>query len=688
MSFNVQRALEAGKSKEEIAVYLSSNAKINMDKALKDGKTHDQIIEYLAPRVGRARGDNPSVPASVENNTSDNNAALEAWKRVPGRTLRAGTKGVGEAIDFIATPFRGALNYGNEFLGGAEDYFKPITPSIMKQYDEWGIAKPETDLEKVADTGASALASGGGFIKGAQTLGTLAKAGGKLAGVTDFLSANPYAQLISSGSGGSASEVAQQAGMGPGGQMVTGLLAGGLAPSIPNMLRNTGTRLGKSIINPEKANAFLRLGEQAPSIGTVSDSGLIQATEGGLTSLFPSAGVMKKAMHRGDDIIQRQVTKASEELAGGGMVPHSLEDMGVIANRGAMESKDAFTSTARNFENNVYKQLEQNTASLDNVLAMVDNNAARLSPSAGEAYRQRIYAELGPLLEDARPSLTLQGKPVPKDILQEAPYLAGKIQQSDPALNVATLRDFRGNVGAKMKAEPTANTAGANQGELKQLYGELAKDIEAALPPEGQQKVSQYNQWYATQKNMRDSVDKTFFGTRDSTATAKAILSADQSQLAELRAVVGDEAFNELRAGALRQISTGGTDAISSTVLSTKLGEGTRSMQPQVRDYLFGEHGKNLGDMARALNESKAFINRSNTANAAFLGGQGALLGVGLPTAPLSTAGTAVGLNMIARGMTNPRTINSLIRASERQVQGSPYANLPGLMGVLSNINE
>ena len=320
-----------------------------------------------------------------------------------------------------------------------------------------------------------------------------------------------------------------------------------------------------------------------------------------------------------------------------------------------------------------YAPLESLSADITNILKFIDEKASTFSPSVAEAYRARMLKELGPILDDAQPKMTLQGAPITEAEVQAQPFLRSVVQEESPSLNVASLRNWRSGLGERMKTPGAATTNDASQAELRSLYGKASEDIEAALPSDGLAQVKDYNRWYATESNVRKDVERTFFGKKDSSATARAILSADEGQLQQLRHVVGEEAFDQLRAGALREMLRG-KNGFSPSVASTRFSDGRTSMQPQARDFLFSGQERGVKDIADALEGSRTFTNTSNTAGT-YNTLQALGLGAGALASLPATATAAAIPYGLAKAVTSPNNINALI---ERAF--NPIAVQPGNM--------
>lgn len=582
----------------------------------------------------------------------------------PGRSFSLGTRnaleGLGGMAGAVVNP---VANLVNASLGGSGTYFQNPGKAAA---DYLGLATPKTSGERWSGV---AIEGGAGALP---TLGAglIMQAAGKAPAIAEVLTAMPRLQMLSGVTGGGAMGAAQEGGAGPVGQMAAGMV-GGLSPMGAGLAgRGLKNVIAQGVINPEKAAAWQAVGVAPPSLGTVSDSGTVQALEGGLRQLLPSSGVMKRAQEAGNVALQNVVEDTAARMARGGAVPQSLEEMGAVAASGAEAGKKAFQQQAREFEGTVYEPLGQLSAELTSIMQYIDDTAARFSPAVGDAYRSRMLKELGAMVEDAQPKMTLQGAPITEAELQAQPFLRGMVEATPSELNVESLRRFRTGINERIDNPLTATTADVNQGELRQLSAAAKRDIEAAIPPDELGQVQEYNRWYAQQKQMRDEVERVFFGNRDSTATAKAILTADADQLNMLRSAVGDDEFNRLRAGALQELSRG-QQGVSPAYTAKALGGGRGGLQEPARQALFGGEEAQAQAIAQALAESRNAMNTSNTAGAnavAQLLGMGA---GGVLNLPLTAIGASVPYG-VSRAVTSPRNIERLINRALNPLQVNP----------------
>ena len=535
--------------------------------------------------------------------------------------MRNVLEGIGSVAGTIANPFANTINW---MLGGDPNYFK--NPGAAAS-DIVGLATPQTDDEKlrsriIEGTSGAVVPIVGGAAAASRAVSPVARSVGRM------VAEAPVSQILGGGIGNAAAETARQSGAGEGTQLALGLLGASVAPGAVAAAGSARNRMG-NLINPEKLQAFRNLGYEAPSLGAVSDSGVVQNLESGLSQALPTAGVMKRARERGQQILDSAVDQTADDIAGGGYVPQNREQLGMFTREATEGSRKAFTEKASRLEDEVYSPFTRNKTKLPTTFERIEQLTDTGSPTADFEARDRLYRQLGGIGTDAR---------------------------DFGGTTVAAARQYRRALGERMGAQPTANTSDATRGEMKNLYGAVSEDIRNAIPENQRESVDAYTRWYANQKQLREDIDKSFFKSGNDSATANALLTADAGKLIELERILGPESIRSIRAGILREaVKNSAGDFTPASIIKgatggNKLQEVRSRMTPQTR---------NLIKAAKALQESRAFANTSNTAGALStiqnLGwGIGAL--ANLPAAAAS-AGSIYGLGRL---LTSPGALRRL----------------------------
>lgn len=146
----------------------------------------------------------------------DLNYAIDQIPRQLGLTGRAAIEGIGDTVDFVASPMRWILNvFGADVHGGGGSYLA----------DKIGLPKPETANERIANTGARMLVPAVGSIKAGEALST---AGGMAGRIGTQLAKAPTSQIQSAVGGGTAGQYVKE-NDGNGIAQFVASMAGGLA---------------------------------------------------------------------------------------------------------------------------------------------------------------------------------------------------------------------------------------------------------------------------------------------------------------------------------------------------------------------------------------------------------------------------------------------------------------------------
>ncbi len=133
----------------------------------------------------------------------------------------AAAAGAAFATDLASLASRGAhAAFGTPVFPGASEL-------VGRGLDALGVARPQTGLERVAETTAGGLAGGLGLAKGAEAVAN-SLASPALRGAAAKLAASPGTAAVSGAGAGAAQQTAAELGVGAPGQFVAGMVGGGL----------------------------------------------------------------------------------------------------------------------------------------------------------------------------------------------------------------------------------------------------------------------------------------------------------------------------------------------------------------------------------------------------------------------------------------------------------------------------
>lgn len=164
---------------------------------------------------------------------------LGSLGRQVGLTARHGIEGVGDTLDFMASPARIAMN------AVLPDKYEISGRTGEAMANLLNLPSPENSTERVVGDVARTMAGTAG-------MGGLAKIGasGLPADLAQSLTQKMGAQLVASAGAGAGGGIARESGAGPTGQIVASL-AGGIAPSaasaMANYLKNSAMNAGATI---------------------------------------------------------------------------------------------------------------------------------------------------------------------------------------------------------------------------------------------------------------------------------------------------------------------------------------------------------------------------------------------------------------------------------------------------------
>ena len=196
---------------------------------------------------------------------------VQELMRQLGLTARYGIEGIGGVADMVASPARVAMNLAGANVRG--DTGKSIANLI-------GLPTPSGKMERVVGDVARTMAASGGMMGAAKTAAPMLS--GASRSIAESLAANPATQTISAAGAGLGSGIARESGSGAGGQMVSGLLGGLVAPvatsaiaGISRGVSNIGSLLGATQGNQASINKLA--GDAATKIAGDSAGKLIPA---------------------------------------------------------------------------------------------------------------------------------------------------------------------------------------------------------------------------------------------------------------------------------------------------------------------------------------------------------------------------------------------------------------------------
>lgn len=176
-------------------------------------------------------------------------AVVSDFPRQLGLTARYGVEGIGDTLNFLATPLRALGNGVNSLndagvaaLGLGNPHHEAIQPvNFSAIADSLSLPKPRNAAERIAGDAARMVASAVvPFSVGAKLASGTP---GVAQGVGNALAASPGKQLISGAAAGAAGGAVREDGGGPGAQLLASLAAGVAAPMAAGKVQQLGNAI-------------------------------------------------------------------------------------------------------------------------------------------------------------------------------------------------------------------------------------------------------------------------------------------------------------------------------------------------------------------------------------------------------------------------------------------------------------
>ncbi len=184
--------------------------------------------------------DAPEKPL-VEKVGSVIKTAVTEAPRQAGLTARYALEGLGDTLDFVASPVRTLQN----MVAPADMQAKPGALSGVADYLE--LPKPANSTERVVGDVSKLLAGGGGLIGAANKVSQAAKAGGVAQNVAKALAAKPKQQAMAAAGAGFGGGSVREAGGDETAQLVGSLIGGLGVPLTEDFMVRSSKAVGKKI---------------------------------------------------------------------------------------------------------------------------------------------------------------------------------------------------------------------------------------------------------------------------------------------------------------------------------------------------------------------------------------------------------------------------------------------------------
>lgn len=645
--------------------------------------------------------------------------AAEAGRGVTlaARSLVRGAAGIG---DIVAAPLAYGINKGLDAAGvDPRNHQLTGTEIFDKAYGATNLPVPESTAERYVDRAGQGL---GGAAGGAGLGRVLAGSGNAvLSGVGKTMASNPIAQGVGAVSSGVGAQAAQEAGLGPIGELAGGL-AGGLVPAIPSGLAGL-------------TRAALRGGEEGrqkvaqsiadfDSAGTTPDIGQATGTKtnqllGAALSRTPGAtGVMARRADAQAGEIQQGVEGLASKLSpnadagkAGVTIERGITGDGGFVDRFKAKSAELYDALDNHLPQGTRVDTSNTAKALDDLTAPIPearNLSERFIPgeikNIKQAFDEDVRGPMAPLnrpdivsevqrrqfaaadqnaaidrTNSLRTSLGLK----PKDNVDPNEDIASLLDQAtDGRLPYEALKKLRTEVGERA-AQPNL-VSDVKSSAWKKLYAGISADMENAATqagPEAKQAWNRANGYYKAGQGRIEALDRVVDKAGGPEAVFNAATSGTKDGAFTIRNVMQSLKPDEqkvLSATVIRRLgqATPGTATEQGEFSINSFLTNWNKLSPAAKGVLFDRHGSSFREDIDAISRTaggfrqaaKTGANPSGTAGASAnqqaLGGFAIAALTGHPVVAGGIAGGVVAGNLAARAFTSPTVVKFLARTT------------------------
>lgn len=588
--------------------------------------------------------------------------------RQVGLAARYGAEGLADTAGILTDPIAVGMN---ALLPG--DPIGRVGDAVRQGADAIGLPQPANEFERVIGDASRAVASGGGTARAAS--GASSAVAGPVARALESMAANPAIIAASSAAGGGASGVAREAGAGPGGQAVAGVLAAMAPGAIPGSVRGLvrGGEQGQDAML-EAISTFGQAGT-SPTVGQATGRRWIQGAEQLLGRTPGASGVITRKAEGQTAAISKTV----EEIAASLAPKSSPQQAGRAIERG-ITGPGGFMAQFRAKSGELY----------DTVGKLLPQDAAVPASTTS-----RTLAQLSTPIQGAENASSA--------MLNSRVATIAKAFQDDLAANggampYQSLKQLRTQVGELIGDSALSPDTPTRQ--LRALYGAMSDDLTAAAKATGDPRVSRAvdraNGYYKAGMARLDEVERVLDRSGGPERVFAAATSGTREGATTLRAVMQSlpkDGQRQVAATMLRRLgraNASAQDDLGEAFSTETFLSNWNKLSPEARGALFDRFGtRYVQDMdalaklpavaktASTLRESgEVFANPSRSSDGAIQAGTigGLVLSAAtgnLPAVGSIASGLAIG-NLSARALTSPKVVSWLAQNSAKPVAALP----------------
>lgn len=649
-------------------------------------------------------------------------------------------KGAAGVPDIVIAPGAELIDRGAQALGASPKYFSGgengLRGYVQAGLDAAGVPEPATSEERFSNRVMEGL---GGAVVGGGLGGLLARSENALiSGVGRSMTANPVAQSVGAVTSAAGAQAAQEAGLGPWGELAGGI-TGGFVPSIPAGLSGLtrgilrGGEEGRQKV--AQSIADFRSAGTTPDIGQATGSKTNQLLGSVLSRSPGAAGVMARRADAQAGEIQSGVEGLASRLS-----PNAdPAKAGLTIERG-ITGEGGFVDRFKAKAGELYDQLDKylpqgtrvgtsNTAqALDELTTPIPearNLSERFIPGEIKAIKRSFDEDTrGPMAPLNRPDIVSEVQRrqfaaadqnaaidrtnslreslglKPKDNVDPNSDIAALLDQAtDGRLPYEALKKLRTEVGERASQPNLVSDVKASA--WKKLYAGISADMEAAANqagPEATQAWNRANGYYKAGTGRIEALDRIVDKAGGPEAVFNAATSGTKDGAFTIRNVMQSlqpDQQKVLSATVIRRLgqATPGTATEQGEFSINSFLTNWNKLSPSAKSVLFDRYGNTFREDIDAISRTaggfrqaaKTGANPSGTAgaisNQQALGGFAIAALTGHPLVAGGIAGAAGAANIGARAFTSPTVVRWLAKTTN-----VPRSQWPSVIAGLSQM--
>ncbi|QOR55472.1 MAG: hypothetical protein ULS35scaffold63_29 [Phage 33_17] len=500
----------------------------------------------------------------------------------------------------------------------------------------------------------------GGIVPGIGAAGLAGKAG--LSGLKGAAASNAgLGAIYGAGNARNLEDIPEEA---VGGAAISGALGAGLHGIFNPKEAATGLfRRISPRVNSEAVQAFQKAGVE-PTLGQVSESGIIKSLESTLEKIPGAAGKLEAARERTLEQVQNQIKRISPAE------PITQQAAGEIIQKGAGQYVKRF----KNVSSKMYSRLDKhvkptqsiNTDNIRNGILETIKNLPREGAANNRAKTNAAFRIMDDMVQD--------------------------LEANGNKLDYKTAKYYRTEIGSEI--DKNLLVGDTNNAALKKLYGALSEDMQKAFEAKSPRALQEFKKANSFYHKGREEIEKkltklinnqypekifneALSGTKQGGNKINAIIKTlDPTEKELLRSTVLDK-FGKNQSG----------DFSPSFFIKNY-----KTLAPEARAALFdNKQIKALNNLNKVLESIKSVEKKANTSNTATHQRLGNMIGLAASGEIFGLSSTLAGLALAnitsSKLFTNPSVINWLAKASKIPIS-SEKMNKNTLSQVINNIEE